>query len=260
MRNFPRSTMGQSGREMESVADRVTKIRELCDLMLAKGADLNAPNANGYTPLHYAMTLGTMPDEFFLSLIGKGANLLLVAKDGCTPLDVCSPERAIALEPLVYFPKIQKPNAVSLLVRDSEIRSRQPLETIAPAEGATPPTLDEMLLKILPVNSPPNSPTPWMYADFQILIYRLDASGTFRQVHKVAINATASRPAEAWPDLHWGDILVRTREDGGQGGTTINQDALKKWLDRDASTEAPNSPGQIPPPTNVPRRVIRDVK
>jgi len=57
--------------------------KEIAQLLIAKGADVNAKNKYGGTPLHYAAT-----KEIAELLIAKGANVNMREIDGSTPLDL----------------------------------------------------------------------------------------------------------------------------------------------------------------------------
>lgn len=65
------------------------------DTLLEKGANINARAGNGSTPLHLAaaVALGNGKTETMQRLIDRGANSLMRDNDGKTPLD-CSRDRA----------------------------------------------------------------------------------------------------------------------------------------------------------------------
>ena len=61
--------------------------REVARLLIAEGANINAPAKDEYggTPLHWAAALGRV--EIARQLIDAGANVNAVDKNGYTPLD-----------------------------------------------------------------------------------------------------------------------------------------------------------------------------
>ena len=67
---------------------------KLAELLINKGADLNAASKNGITPLHNVVRYEQK--EFAEFLIDKGVNVNVQAIDGNTPLDWA-----------VYFKKIK---------------------------------------------------------------------------------------------------------------------------------------------------------
>ena len=67
--------------------------KEIADLLIAEGADVNAKNDYGWTPLHWAASRGHK--EIVELLIAKGANVNAKNKYGTTPLDMAN-DREIA--------------------------------------------------------------------------------------------------------------------------------------------------------------------
>jgi len=59
--------------------------KEIVELLIAKGADVNAKGRSGWTPLHFAANGGHR--EVAKLLIAKGADLNAKTSDGVTPLD-----------------------------------------------------------------------------------------------------------------------------------------------------------------------------
>ena len=66
---------------MATIQDR----KEVAELLIAKGSDVNAKNEEGYTPLHYAASNGHK--EVTELLIAKGADVNAKIADGWTALD-----------------------------------------------------------------------------------------------------------------------------------------------------------------------------
>lgn len=60
----------------------------LIKLLLAHGADLNAKDHSGNTPLHYAANSNELRNEVCTLLLEGGADIFAVNRDGETPLDV----------------------------------------------------------------------------------------------------------------------------------------------------------------------------
>jgi len=57
---------------------------EVVESLLANGADVNAKDPNGWTPLHHAAQHGR--SEAVAMLIARGADVNVREEDGCTPL------------------------------------------------------------------------------------------------------------------------------------------------------------------------------
>uniref|UniRef100_A0A913HX29 Protein kinase domain-containing protein n=1 Tax=Strongyloides stercoralis TaxID=6248 RepID=A0A913HX29_STRER len=75
--------------------------RQIVIKLLSKKADVNAVNEHGMTPLHYALFWGY--DQIAFDLIRAGGYVNVANKRGLTPLDVCQPQisqiiKEIALE------------------------------------------------------------------------------------------------------------------------------------------------------------------
>ena len=60
--------------------------KEIAELLIAKGADVNGKNDYGETPMHYAADCGHR--EIIELLIAKGANVNAHRTGGSTPLDM----------------------------------------------------------------------------------------------------------------------------------------------------------------------------
>jgi ankyrin repeat protein len=65
---------------------------EIWELLLGKGAEINAKTSGGKTPLHYAAANKNLPLETLDWLIDHGADPSAKDSDGRTPLDYLSKE------------------------------------------------------------------------------------------------------------------------------------------------------------------------
>ena len=76
---------------------------EIAKLLISKGADVNARNDDGFTPLHqaaYSFSTGPQKIRTIELLIAKGANVNSKGESGGTPLDIANTwgrEPAIAI-------------------------------------------------------------------------------------------------------------------------------------------------------------------
>ncbi|PIQ22756.1 MAG: hypothetical protein COW65_01320 [Cytophagales bacterium CG18_big_fil_WC_8_21_14_2_50_42_9] len=60
--------------------------KEMVELLLAKGADVNKPAAGGYTPLHVAAQNGQ--EEIIMLLLKNKADINAVTDDGQSPMEL----------------------------------------------------------------------------------------------------------------------------------------------------------------------------
>jgi ankyrin len=77
-----------SGEERAKLAFRTVTVRELADAVavsIAHGANVNAANNQGVTPLHLAAQLGA--DDTVKLLVDRGAKINVKTKGGLTPID-----------------------------------------------------------------------------------------------------------------------------------------------------------------------------
>ena len=99
-------------------------------ILVSRGADVNAVDNDGYTPLHMAAMSG-YPDKAKY-LLEKGANLQALTKSGATPLHLAAERRRF--DPVLLDLLIGPPDHSNVNVRDSE--GRTPLWRAADAENA----------------------------------------------------------------------------------------------------------------------------
>ena len=88
-------------------------------ILVSRGADVNAVDNDGYTPLHMAATSG-YPDKAKF-LLEKGANLQALTKGGAMPLHLAAERRRF--DPVLLDLLIGPPNNSNVNVRDSEGRT-----------------------------------------------------------------------------------------------------------------------------------------
>ena len=99
-------------------------------ILVSRGADVNAVDNDGYTPLHMAAMSG-YPDKAKF-LLEKGANLQALTKGGAMPLHLAAERRRF--DPVLLDLLIGPPNNSNVNVRDSQ--GRTPLWRAADAENA----------------------------------------------------------------------------------------------------------------------------
>lgn len=99
-------------------------------ILVSRGADVNAVNNDGYTPLHLAAMSG-YPDKARF-LLEHGAKLQALTKSGATPLHLAAERRRF--DPVLLDLLVGPPDASNVNVRDAE--GRTPLWRAADAENA----------------------------------------------------------------------------------------------------------------------------
>lgn len=211
---------------------------EIAKLLLAAGADVRATDSQGATALHFVSS-----PEMVDLLVAKGAEVNAVAKELGTPLDVFATGKtdsiptleallrhgATTLQPKallertskdflsiiqkkVVYPKEQRPDAILISFDNSLSEGRGAslvtLET-RPSLNTTPPTLAEALSEAA-IN--PNS-----FIIHEIHIQRRSGGDRFETVREWKRSQTEVIPTD-WPALAWGDILEVQTQNRNIGG------------------------------------------
>jgi ankyrin repeat protein len=232
--------------------DRVTPLQgaarinrfDTAKLLLDAGADVNAKDMNGLSPLHWAFT--PEMDDF---LVANGADPNSKTTAGLTPLDVIadyrtplgsvieallkhgatvedpiallrrsSPENLDAVRELIVYPRAFNPDAIQLSVSGS-YSLREP--EIPQQQGQTPLNMlpsekrpDLVTVEIRPAAaSPPHSIPELLREAFSgdsllasIRILRHDAATGFKPILEWTFASGAPLPEEL-PALQWGDLV-----------------------------------------------------
>jgi ankyrin repeat protein len=228
--------------------ETIPPLREFCELLLAAthGADLRARDVLGDTPLHLAMNRPELPDDFLRWLIAKGADPFAKNNSGFTPLDVSVPARMLSLEREFLYPKIQRPDAVQVLVRIFTSRTEPPVSITGPAAKSLPALLESVFNAndLLKYNSRGN-----IFYPFEVFIFRPDEKKVFQQVSKTSIDLDKPLLKADSPELRLGDIVIIYKADNN--GLNNGSNILARWAAE--STEAPATNPPAPKPTTRPR-------
>jgi ankyrin repeat protein len=182
---------------------------EICKLLVEKGANINAQDRDGASPLHKAM-LRNVPFEIVEWLLAHGANCDLKDKEGKTPDMVGPMDRRLSLEERIRFPAWTKERAIHTVIRFPMFSSAEPLRSLPVADFDTPPPISELVR-----NSAQQAPqgTLGIPNQLTLVVYRSNQAGGVEQAEKVRLNpiganaVTATRFGDL-PDLRWGDVLV----------------------------------------------------
>lgn len=171
---------------------------EMVDFLISKGADPNAKDNEGLTPLD-AVARGknsTATVAAFETLLAKGA----VVEDPAALLKRTSPDMQQVVRERVAYPLAQSADNVLLSVRCYAADGPQwimPLD-IRPAPGSPPPSILEALTMT------PNSGVYSSLGDLKVI--RRDEEGRFRVVFDWTPRQKDGLNIE-FPLLQWGDIL-----------------------------------------------------
>ena len=211
----PRGFGGRNRADEGSIpAKDVAALKAIWEALAGKGADFNARNQIGSTPLHYGIALQEIPAEAALWLIEHGADPQIKDQSGHTPLDLATGERRLFFEKRLIFPKLAKERAVSAFVRtgsEGPVDTPGRIESVAEFEKA--PSLLELLRE--------KGVLPTLADEFaELVVYRGGDADTIKEVARAGLGfdersntlryGTESDPAK-WPELRWGDVVVFER-------------------------------------------------
>jgi hypothetical protein len=179
--------------------------RPFFEALLAKGADINAKDANGATPVFFLMTHTSCATEAFAWFVAKGADVLAKGRRNAenalqTPLEIALPEIRPELARLALFPKLAKPDAILVW---TEHPLDKPHEIKRAAEGDAPPLFSKIMSDLM-INE--GAPGPDQLAF--VVLHRKRPDGTWAEVKRVPLplppqpkNGPLNVPVE------WGDVL-----------------------------------------------------
>jgi len=169
--------------------------------LVAAGADVNATDGAGRTPLHYAMGRPDIPQEAAGWLIEHGADFNIKDAEGYTPLAFTFGERRLSLERRFLFPKLSKQRAITVFLAPRG----EPIRLEAIAEFDTPPNLVELLRENSLVRDLP----------FELVIFRENQDAVVEAARgRVTIESGSTVRFAGEPDpnkwfpLQWGDVIV----------------------------------------------------
>ena len=209
----PRGFGGRNRADEGSIpANDVAALKAIWEAFAGKGADFNARNHTGLTPLHYAIATQEIPAEAALWLIEHGADPHVKDQSGSTPLDQAGAERRLFFEKRLIFPKLTKERAVSAFIRTDSRQNGETERIESVAEFESPPTLLELLReKFLFFMQTAG------YESAELVVYRGADAGVVKETTRATLNfavgskllryGTESDPTK-WPALRWGDVLV----------------------------------------------------
>jgi hypothetical protein len=186
----------------------------MVDLLISKGADPNAKNKEGITPLDRSASrnAGDNSRAIFERLLHHGGT----SADPKAMLQSASEAMVPVVRELAVYSKEQRPDAI-LLSLDGEYQfegdrirlsgARLIELEVRPSKDSPPPSLAEALRMVFSEQNFAQS----------IRILRRKTDGTFETVRQRVSTERVAMPKD-WPALQWGDI-VELRITGGYSGS-----------------------------------------
>jgi ankyrin repeat protein len=172
---------------------------DMCQLLLKHGADINARNLRGETPLVPAVQLDA-PDENLEWLLANGVDATIKNAEGYTAIEGAPLARRIWLEQRTLYPKLAKERAIHAIIRPGS--GIFPPYRIDPlAEFDTSPDMMDVITRALKNNNPFQ-----VGPLFDVLIFRKTADG--KMVELARLDRNSGNPSGEPPHLQWGDIVV----------------------------------------------------
>lgn len=177
----------------------VASMPKVWEELLAKGADLNAADEQGYTLLHYVCSTHQPPLEHIELLIKKGADPESQTKHGVAPFAL-DRQQQDKLERQFLFPRFAKRHAITLVDRSTS-GYVHPQKMEPASEKAEPPTWETVYEKLgFGVGQFQNPGT-------RITVYRAEGEGHVKEAGFFQLAGTPVKTADV-SKLQWGDVVV----------------------------------------------------